>query len=407
MSMTCDQAAQAMGTGVSAALTAVDCIAAGVSEQAFNRLFGTEGQLAFALTLLLGLYVGFFGISLMLGRSNLSVRALLPKMMTLGLVLTFATSFVAFSTLFYNIFIGGPDQIAGILTGTQGESATAVFAQKLDVVFLSIQKASGDTKDISAFSPPGMMWLGAMLLLLGTVGLLVTARIALALLLAVGPIFVVLALFEGTRGLFTGWLKGLTMMALAPLFAVLGGSIMLEMAVPVLSALVAVPGKIDQQAAMAFFLIGAVHAALMLMALKITSTMVAGWQVFGLVPDKERARSDDAPRAVPVAQPAATMPRGTGIAPASAGLAPRRVDVAPVQAVIAANDTGGEGGGVRETRVYATGAAGAGGGQVSPLNPATSRTRGIGNRFRSATATAPAAPASAPTPKTPPPETYR
>ena len=264
MSTTCDMAAQSMGTGVSSALTAVDCIASTMSEQAFNRLFGTDGQFAFALTILLGLYVGFFGISLMLGRANLSVRALVPKMMTLGLVLTFATSFVAFSSVFYNVFIGGPDQIAGILTGTPSgsgaESATAVFAQKLDVVFMAIQNASGDTKDISAFSPPGMMWMGAMLLLLGTVGLLVTARIALALLLAVGPIFVVLALFEGTRGLFTGWLKGLTMMALAPLFAVLGGSIMLEMAVPVLQALVKVPGQIDQQAAMAFFLIGAVLA---------------------------------------------------------------------------------------------------------------------------------------------------
>jgi hypothetical protein len=122
MSTSCDLAAQAMGTGVSAALTAVDCIASGVSEQAFNRLFGSEGQLAFALTLLLGLYVAFFGISLMLGRANLSVRALLPKMMTLGLILTFATSFVAFSTIFYNIFIGGPDQIAGILTGTDGSA---------------------------------------------------------------------------------------------------------------------------------------------------------------------------------------------------------------------------------------------------------------------------------------------
>ena len=214
MSTTCDLAAQSMGTGVSAALTAVDCIASGMSEQAFNRLFGTEGQLTFALTLMLVLYVGFFAISLMLGRSNLGVRTLLPKVVTMGLVIGFATSFVAFSTVFYNIFIGGPDQIAGILTGTQG-SATATFAQKLDVVFLAIQQASGDTKDINAFSPPGMMWLGAMLLMLGTVGLLVTARIALALLLALGPIFVVLALFEGTRGLFTGWLKGLTMMALA------------------------------------------------------------------------------------------------------------------------------------------------------------------------------------------------
>lgn len=401
MSATCDMAAQSMGTGVSAALSAVDCIASGVSEQAFNRLFGTEGQLAFALTLLLGLYVGFFGISLMLGRANLSVRALLPKMITLGLVLSFATSFVAFSTVFYNIFIGGPDQIAGILTGIRGESATAVFAQKLDVVFMAIQQASGDTKDINAFSPPGMMWLGAMLLLLGTVGLLVTARIGLALLLAVGPIFVVLALFDGTRGLFTGWLKGLVMLALAPLFAVLGGSIVLELAVPILAALVAVPGQIDQQAAMAFFLVGAVHVALMFMALKVSSVMVAGWQVFGLVPSKERERGADAPRPVPVAAPVAGLPRNANVAPVSPALGGRRADVAPVQPVIAANDTGPAGTVARETRVYATGG---GGGQAAPLNPATSRTRGIGNRFRSAPSSGPAA--AAPAPKTPP-ETYQ
>jgi type IV secretion system protein VirB6 len=402
MSTACDLAAEAMGTGVSSALTAVDCIASGMSEQAFNRLFGTDGQLAFALTILLGLYVGFFGISLMLGRANLSVRALLPKMMTLGLVLTFATSFVAFSTIFYNIFIGGPDQIAGVLTGTQGESATAVFAQKIDVVFQAIQKASGDTKDISAFSPPGMMWLGAMLLLLGTVGLLVTARIALALLLAVGPIFVVMALFDGTRGLFTGWLKGLVMMALAPLFAVLGGSIMLEMAVPVLAALVKVPGQIDQQAAMAFFLIGAVHVALMLLALVVSAMMVSGWQVFGLVPDKDRGRGSDGLRVLAPAAAAAasTTPRNTNFAAANAASVPRRVDVAAAQGVIAANDTG-PAAVSRETRVYATG--GGAGGQVAPLNPATSRTRGIGNRFRSAGSAAPAPKPASVTP----PETYQ
>ncbi|MFN4239972.1 MAG: type IV secretion system protein [Erythrobacter cryptus] len=398
MSTTCDMAAQSMGTGVSAALTAVDCIASGVSEQAFNRLFGTEGQLAFALTLLLGLYVGFFGISLMLGRANLSVRALLPKMITLGLVLSFATSFVAFSTVFYNLFIGGPDQIAGILTGTRGESATAVFAQKLDVVFLAIQQASGDTKDINAFSPPGMMWLGAMLLLLGTVGLLVTARIGLALLLAVGPIFVVLALFEGTRGLFTGWLKGLVMLALAPLFAVLGGTIMLEMAVPILAALVAVPGKIDQQAAMAFFLVGAVHVALMLMALKVSSVMVAGWQVFGLAPGKERSPSAEPPRAAPASLPAPGAGARIAAAPAASVPGPRRTDIAPAAAVVAANDTAPETTMRRETRVYATTGEG---GQVVPLNPAASRTRGIGNRFRSAPPVASAAQVRAPAPRNP------
>lgn len=404
MTASCDLAAEDMGAGVAAALKAVDCIASGVSEQAFNRLFGSEGQLAFALTLMLVLYVGFFGFSLMLGRSNLSVRALLPKMILLGLVLAFATSFVAFSTVFYNIFIGGPDQIAGILTGTRG-SATVTFAQKLDVVFLALQQVGGETQDINAFSPQGMMWLGAMLLLLGTVGLLVTARIGMALLLAIGPIFVVLALFEGTRGLFAGWLKGLVLLAIAPLLAVLGGSIMLELAVPILAQLVAVPGVIDQQAAMAFFLVGAVHIALMFMALKIASTMVAGWQVFGLVPDRLANRSGGEPvRVVPAAAAAVSVNSAMAAARAPAALATgqRRSDVAPATALAAAaKDTGPAGAAFRETRIYATSTGGV---QAGPLGAASSRTRGIGNRFRSAQKPQGPAPAAA---AAKPSETYQ
>lgn len=394
MTTRCDTAVEDMGAGVAAALKAVDCIAANVSEQAFNRLFGSEGQLAFALTLMLVLYVSFFALSLMLGRSNLSVRALLPKMITLGLVLTFATSFVAYQSFFYNVVIGAPNEVVGILTGSRG-SATDTFAQKLDVVFLALQQTGGETQDINAFSPQGMMWLGAMLLLLGTVGLLVTARIGLALLLAIGPIFVVLALFEGTRGLFVGWLKGLVMLAIAPLLAVLGGSIMLELAVPILAQLVAVPGVIDQQAAMAFFLVGAVHIALMFMALRVASTMVAGWQVFGFARQDAVSTSSAAMRALPpAAASAATMNAALAAAraPAATPGGQRRLDVAPAAALAAANDGGGAGGSIRETRVYATSS---GGGQVSPLAPGASRTRGIGNRFRSASK-APTAPVAAP-----------
>ncbi|MEM8977795.1 MAG: type IV secretion system protein, partial [Pseudomonadota bacterium] len=287
MTTSCDLAAQDMGAGVAAALTAVDCIAGDMSEKAFSRLFGAEGELAIVLTVLLTFYVAFFGISLILGRSNLSIRSLIPRTVTIGLVIAFATSYVVFQGIFYNIFVLGPDWISGLLSENDG-SATVTFATKLDIVFLAIQQASNGTENINAFSPVGMMWLGAMLLLLGTVGLLVTARIGLALLLAVGPIFVVLALFNGTRGLFVGWLKGLVMLALAPIFAVVGGSIMLEMAVPILAVLVSQqgvagqPGVLNQQAAMAFFVVGFVHVLLMLMVLKVASNMVAGWQVFGL-----------------------------------------------------------------------------------------------------------------------------
>ena len=287
---------------VAAALRAVDCTAGNLTAQAFGRLFAPGGSMATVLTILLTIYIAIFGLQLLTGRSSIGVRALTPRMITVGLVLTFATSWVAYQSVVWNLAIGAPDWLAGVLTGTT-ESATTTFAQKIDVVFLAIQQASAGAEDISAFSPEGMMWLGAMLFMLGTVGLLVTARIALAVLVALGPVFVVMALFEGTRGLFAGWLKGVTMLALAPLFAVIGGSVMLELAVPVLSTLVATPGQVDAQAAMGFFMIGAVHVALMVLVLRTAATMVGGWTVFGLA----RSESDrqDAPTVIHTSTPAA------------------------------------------------------------------------------------------------------
>lgn len=379
MSTTCDLAAQEVGSGVSAALTAVDCIAGQVSEQAFMRL--SEGPLGTILPILLTFFIAFFGISLALGRSNLSMRALVPRIMTVGLVVTFATSFAAFSAVFYTFFVWTPDFLAGVITDSEG-SATFTFAQKLDVVFIAVQQASTGQTDINVFSPPGMMWLGALLLLLGTVGLLVTARIGLALLLAVGPVFVVLALFNQTRGLFTGWLKGMLMLSLVPLFAVVGGSIMLEMAVPILANLVAAPGQINQQAAMAFFVVGFVHCMLMLMALITSSLMVSKWQIFGFVDTaRDQSTANTGQRAPALSPPSVTAaPAYQRTSVAAPAITQRRADVAPA-AVMVANDTGPANSTTRETKIYASGPQS---GQPGSLSSANSRTRGIGNRFRSA-----------------------
>ncbi|MBX7495202.1 type IV secretion system protein [Qipengyuania sp. 6B39] len=377
-SATCQQAAEQVGNGVAAALKGVDCVAGETAAAAFGRLFASGGALGTTLTILLTLYIAIFGFLLLTGRTNIGVRALVPRAMTLGLVLTFATSWVAYQSVVWNLAVGTPDYLAGILTGTRG-SATEVFAQKIDVVFQAIQEAGGGSEDFSAFSPEGMMWLGAMLFMLGTVGLLVTTKIALGVLVALGPVFVVMALFNGTRGLFTGWIKGLTMCALAPLFAVLGGSIMLELAVPVLTALVAVPGQVDAQAAMGFFMIGAVHVALMVLVLKVAGAMVAGWSVFGLVPHKEDSSSAASAPAPQYVQQQAALAQAQAANQVSA--AARRIDVSAVPTAAAANDAGGAGGGSRTTKVFATAS---GNGQVAPPSFGPTRAMGIGSRFKPA-----------------------
>jgi type IV secretion system protein VirB6 len=391
----CQQALDGVGSGVAASLRAVDCAASATAEAAFGRLFGSGaggGSLLPVLTILLTLYVAFFAFSLITGRSRLGVSALTPRMITLGLVLTFATSWMAYQSVVWNLAIGAPDQIAGLLLGTSanGASATQIFADKIDVILGALVDASGQqgtnaAAATSTFSPAGLMWLGGTLLLLGTVGILATCKIALAVLLVLGPIFVVMALFAPTRGLFSGWLKGVVLLAVTPLFAVLGGSLMLELSVPVVRGLTAGPalaagGEVDARAAMAFFMIGAVHVALMVMVLKVAGTMVGGWRVFGLA--GSGAESSGAGRSAPLAGAAGAAGAVT-VSSAGAAATPvpapsRQIRMAPTSVPVAANDSAGSAPTARrETRVVTTSAVPAAAGPVAP-----SRARGIGSRFR-------------------------
>jgi type IV secretion system protein VirB6 len=69
------------------------------------------------------------------------------------------------------------------------------------------------------------IWLYALAVFMGTVGfagyagmLIVLSKIAVALLLALGPIFILLLIFSNTRGLFEGWLRTLLNYAVIPAF---------------------------------------------------------------------------------------------------------------------------------------------------------------------------------------------
>lgn len=387
MTTACDQATDNIGGGIAASLRGIDCLASETMQGAFARLFGSEGMLLPALTILLTLFVALFAFALITGRSRIGISALTPRMVTLGLVLTFATSWIAYQSVVWNLAVGGPDQIASIMVGGSG-SATAAFADKIDLVFASIERVAGQgtgagggqEAQLSAFSPPGLLWMGAVLFLLGTVGVLATTRIALAVLVAIGPIFVVMALFPATRGLFVGWLKGVVMLAITPIFAVLAGGIMLEAAVPVLQALNQSPGTIDARAAMAFFMIGAVHVALMVLVLKVAGAMVSGWTVFGLAGSSEERSTITQTNTSVAVQKSAVATAGSGVASA----APGRVITMPNQTnLTAANDLVGQipsGGQSRTIKMNTTTARTA----TAAGTPAKSRAAGIGSRFRAA-----------------------
>ena len=376
----CEQLTESATVGVAPALRAVDCLSNEAAASAFGRLFGGGGALTPALTIALTLYIAFFAISLLTGRSRIGISALTPRMMTVGLVLTFVTSWVAYQAVVWNLAVGAPDQIAGVLMGAKG-SATELFANRIDMVLAAIGDVSenaaatsqGAAAQAGTFSPGNLMWLAALLLLLGTVGVLVTARIALAVLLVLGPAFVVLALFKGTRGLFAGWVRGVVLTALMPLFAVLGGGFTLELAVPIIARLRGAEG-IEATAAMAFFLLAAVHVALMSMILNVLGTMVSGWTVFGLGGAKEATeRSKHVP--LPAPRVAELPLTSVNSSRRSLGLA----NTVPVALPAEARSASGSAVGARSVRTSVVQAAN----MPSPsFAIPRQRARGIGSSFR-------------------------
>lgn len=276
--------------GVADALQKVDCLATDATAMSFGRLFGAHGSFQTALTIVLTLYVALLAFNLLTGRSALRVSVLTPRMMTLGLVLTFATSWVAYQSVVWNLATGAPDEIASVLIGSKG-SATVLFAQQLDGFFDAITNAASNITPATSpnpavaaatpalASPANILSIGALIMLLGTVGVLVVCRLALAALLIIGPVFIVLALFDSTRGLFEGWLKSVAMFALVPLLTVVMGSGALFAMAPMVAGLDQAGSDIPLKTAVSILVASIIYLSLMLLIFKVAGTLTRSWRL--------------------------------------------------------------------------------------------------------------------------------
>jgi type IV secretion system protein VirB6 len=125
----------------------------------------------------------------------------------------------------------------------------------------------------------GLLWFTAITLLLGTLGLIVAAKIVLAFLLAVGPVFIGMALFNLTRGFFDGWLRTTVAFALAPLAVAVFGAVMLMILQPFLDILIDNARKrvFDMGPIITIGLIVAVFCIVMLMGLGAVAGLARGF----------------------------------------------------------------------------------------------------------------------------------
>lgn len=330
--MACSPLPIGADASLSATLASVDCQVNGAVAAGYGRLFGTDGAFGAALSAVLTVYVAFLAYGLITGRTRLTLSAMTPKVLALGLVLTFATAWPAYQTVVYGLLTRGPDEIASAFMGARSGAAQA-FTARLDLLFDSLLDlarlvaAQGDGKSAEARMALQLIWVSAITLLLSTLGLLLVARIVLAVLLALGPVFVVMALFSGTRGLFEGWLRTAVAFAFAPMLIVLGGSGVMAVLSPMIAAIADDPVRAvtELRPVVTLFLGAVVYAGLIATLAWTAFSLTRGW--------RPRGAAGDAPAVASQAHEAVTTAAGF---PTTASAATAPVGAERVASVVSA-----------------------------------------------------------------------
>lgn len=272
------------GATLAGALESLDCQVNGAVAAGYGHIFGAHSVLGAALTAGLTLYVAILALGLITGRTRLTLRALGPRVLSLGFILAFATAWPAYHAVVYGLLTGGPDQVASALLGAQS-GATRAFAGRLDALFDALfqigQSLSTTPRSPKLDMATNLIWSSAFLILLSTLGLLVIARIILAALLALGPIFIAFGLFAGTRGLFEGWLRLAVGFAFTPLLIVIGGSGLLSVLGPAIAAIGEDPAAaVERMRPIAtLFGVSVIYTGLLLALAGTAIALTRGWRL--------------------------------------------------------------------------------------------------------------------------------
>lgn len=213
-------------------LSHLDCQAQTLGSFGFQALAERGSPAAITLTALLTLFIALYGLRLLFDPSH-EFRDLVNAVLKVGIVLTIAVSWPAWRTVAYDTILLGPAEIAAWIMPPTLPDARAGFSQRLQKIDTGIaeltvsgtgrqtgaiidQGPTAGFRSIALEDEAGLGW-SRPIFLASTIGSLAALRIAGGLLLALAPLFSGLLLFETTRGLFAGWLRGLGLVALGSL----------------------------------------------------------------------------------------------------------------------------------------------------------------------------------------------
>lgn len=187
------------------------------------------GELKGVAYTLMILYIVFYGVGMISGKINEPIMEGVSRIVKLSFIVTLATNSALYADYISNFLYQWPSALAGRIAG--GGSGAIDTSEIIDRIFASGLDTTVQAWQIASWKNPGIYLIAALLLILVVVitsicaVLMISAKFGLALLLALGPLFILSLLFEGTKKFFGLWLGSVITSGLSILLVSMGAVI--------------------------------------------------------------------------------------------------------------------------------------------------------------------------------------
>lgn len=159
---------------------------------------------------LLIIWIAIWGYMMMMGKANEPLQDGVFRILRIGLIMTLGLTVGTYTSLVVDFLAKGPESIASVITGSPSGTSAATLDSLFSKVF-DVSQAAWDKGGIMNGNF-GMYLISIIVLAVGAILSLIVAflillsKIMTTVLLAVGPLFIVMLLFNTTQRFFESWL---------------------------------------------------------------------------------------------------------------------------------------------------------------------------------------------------------
>jgi type IV secretion system protein VirB6 len=205
-------------------------LAAQLADYIGNNTARVAAALEPAVVALATVYVMVWGYLQLTGRLEEPIVAGLRRIVLLGVVLGVALHLWLYNSTIVDTFYSAPAQLAAAVIGSTDPVATidAIWKQGGTVAQQLWSKGSVLSGDFGFYLAGIVVWILMGMLCVYAMFLIALSSVASAVLLALGPLFLVMLLFDSTRRYFEAWIAQLANYALITILTVLVSALLLQ-----------------------------------------------------------------------------------------------------------------------------------------------------------------------------------